>query len=1267
MKKYLLLILFLLNLYAYGQKIKLGIPLGHSQSVVSALFSPDNKYIIALPDFSSTFYVWEFETGRLLYKMDDPDGFTISKIAISFSGSKIITTSQKDWGDAAPNRVTIYDLATGKMIRNILGHGSTINSLKFSHDESLLLTTSNDSTAKLWNPESGNILFTFHGHRAPVYDANFSPDDKYIVTAAGDNNVKIWDVASGKIVHTLEGHTDIVVAAVFSFDEKYIITASADKTIKIWDRLTFKLLYNLVGHTGKINTIDLSSDGETIVSAAADSTAIIWETKTGKLLHRLEGHTNVVLSAQYSPDGNFIVTKAPTFSVTDSIGSIKIWEAKTGKLAHNIKGNFSYGKHIQFSSDSKLLAVPHVFTVNVYDLTSGKLSKVLTGYSDLFWSNVSSPDGTLMLRSSGNGACINKISVTETQSGNIRFVKDIPCDMVFKAVFDLSGKYIVTALSDSTAKIFDSNSGALLYTLKGHRAEVRDIAFSMDGSLIATASLDSTIRIWNLASGELVNSFYSDGWDKNMLFTKDSKYIFTGSDTLKKWNIYTNELVLQIIGSKKHFHAQIDFESKFITRSDTWNGADSIEIWDANTGLLIRHIIGSNGCFSPTGDIYLNSFNKKKHIYNTQTWNIIKIIENDSINLLSRYSPNGKFLLGSSSNFDTLWLIDSQTYIPKFHFANTIYSITEFTNDSKYILQTYFDGTCKIITTTSGKEILSFLTLNNTDWVITHPSGLFDASPGAMEKMYWIQDMQTIDFSQLKDRYYEPGLWEKIMKDESLRSVKGLNEQIPLYPDIKLSEIDTNGNLIIYLTNQGGGIGKVKVYINGKEISEDIRGEKFDINAPNIMLTQNIKNHPFLIKGDTNTIQVKAYNGENWVISRGVIIKYIDRRESEFITPQLFLVSIGVSDYSGTDIDLKFPSKDAEDMYSALSVAAKRLFGIEKTHGYLLTSNIIEKKPTKDNIKFVFDEISKKATSADVIVIYLSGHGINWGGDNGDFYFLTQDAWSANSDAYNDDAIRNKSGISSQELADWIKAIPALKQVLIIDACASGRIVEDLVAKRDIPSNTIRSLDRMKDRTGLHIVTGCAADAVSFEASRYGQGVLTYSLLEGVKGISLREGRFLDILQWFQYARERVPLLAKGIGGIQEPQIISPYGSESFDIGQLNENDKKLIPLSSIKPMYIRSNFQDEDELEDIEGLGNKVDDALNDYSSKGNHSTIVFIDVKDFPDAYKLYGRYKREENKITVNIKVKRGQETITTLTLIGVNADEIVNQIINKINDF
>ena len=144
----------------------------------------------------------------------------------------------------------------------------------------------------------------------------------------------------------------------------------------------------------------------------------------------------------------------------------------------------------------------------------------------------------------------------------------------------------------------------------------------------------------------------------------------------------------------------------------------------------------------------------------------------------------------------------------------------------------------------------------------------------------------------------------------------------------------------------------------------------------------------------------------------------------------------------------------------------------------------------------------------------LAGHGVTRSGADDGFYYLTCDAQSAE---LNDPAIRQQWAISDQELTAAIAKSPALKQVMILDTCHSGRLIEDLTAKRDISSNEVRALERIKDRTGLHILAGCASDSGSYEASRYGQGVLTYSLLLGMQGAALKEDQFVDVGTLFQF------------------------------------------------------------------------------------------------------------------------------------------------------
>ena len=171
----------------------------------------------------------------------------------------------------------------------------------------------------------------------------------------------------------------------------------------------------------------------------------------------------------------------------------------------------------------------------------------------------------------------------------------------------------------------------------------------------------------------------------------------------------------------------------------------------------------------------------------------------------------------------------------------------------------------------------------------------------------------------------------------------------------------------------------------------------------------------------------------------------------------------------------------------------------------------------------------------------------------------------------------------------------------------------------------------------MHVITGSAADAVSYEASRYGQGLLTYSLIEGMKGAALRDESFVDVATLFQYARDRVPDLAREIGGIQVPSIISPYDAASFDVGELTLEDRENIPLSSAKPIFIRSNFQDEDEFEDVLGLSALVDERLNDITARGRHNFLVFVDARYFSSAYRLSGRYSRVADGLELDIRIR------------------------------
>ncbi|MEG4105088.1 nSTAND1 domain-containing NTPase, partial [Microcoleus sp. S13_C5] len=76
---------------------------------------------------------------------------------------------------------------------------------------------------------------------------------------------------------------------------------------------------------------------------------------------------------------------------------------------------------------------------------------------------------------------------------------------VWSVSFSPDGKYIATASSDNTARLWDL-TGKLIQEFKGHQDRVGSVSFSPDGKYIATASSDNTARLWDL-TGKLIQEF----------------------------------------------------------------------------------------------------------------------------------------------------------------------------------------------------------------------------------------------------------------------------------------------------------------------------------------------------------------------------------------------------------------------------------------------------------------------------------------------------------------------------------------------------------------------------------------------------------------------------------------------------------------------------------------------------------------------------------------------------------------------------------------
>jgi WD40 repeat protein len=126
-----------------------------------------NDRVIAIGTFCGDVFLFNATTGAVLREINEDA--ELSAVSVSPNGSRVLVTS---WD----SRATIYDVATGRALVNLIGHTRGIAWGGFAAGGSLVVTVSLDHTVRVWSARTGQQLrvLTFgHVQGAPVA---FSPN-----------------------------------------------------------------------------------------------------------------------------------------------------------------------------------------------------------------------------------------------------------------------------------------------------------------------------------------------------------------------------------------------------------------------------------------------------------------------------------------------------------------------------------------------------------------------------------------------------------------------------------------------------------------------------------------------------------------------------------------------------------------------------------------------------------------------------------------------------------------------------------------------------------------------------------------------------------------------------------------------------------------------------------------------------------------------------------------------------------------------------------
>ncbi len=1257
--------------------------------------------------------------GKLLVIMDKAKNLSLLNLT---ENRKVVLTEKdiKDW-EFSPNgkyfmilksdkTFQIQDIATGK-VKYSKPNQDYLPTLKFSPNEKYMLFDS-EKKVGVFDLENAKLNFTIPN--IELYSTEFTPNGQ-AVAVRGNEEVSLYDVVSGKKIFSMPSGFSSELAV--SADGKKIAIENdsfENSESFIWDIQTKQkrnlLADNKTTSFAPIEPLSVvmiakanqpapgaaslrfdnkrdrkffedrkmlfSTDAKTLVYGRESGSIDIFETESGKKTSSLESHTGY-------PDSSF--TKNGKYL---NIG--KGWDFQNGRFAKpsenppEVEPTDDYqSPYDKFDHNLDRNESPGLFT-----LKDKKTQKLILEQENV--SDYAIADGAKTL-------ILQKYTAPEDK-------------IVTVEVWDIATRKIIFKITN-VVKGYGN-----IFSPGGQSLSVLRVPKDADVTSETEEIANQRLEIWSVKGQKLFSStdnldshIFDEKWQSLALYFKDK--------TAEIWNVPTKKLVFKLTDvpdletiNRENLEFSPDNQSLAVVRAGEENPEEEdgrlkfnlrVEIWSVKGEKLFTSAETlSEFKFDEKWDNLVIEFEERLEWHNLKNKGVKKFNFREDYSFgLSFSTPiasrSGKFIAfknerGYYDNAFRIWNTETRQIFWRDQHLATVNSLA-FSPDERFLISSSEDGSVKVWKIADMKEILTFIPLDESDWVVVDPEGRFDASEGAARLMQWRIGNDLISFEQLKERYYEPNLWQKLLgySKEPLRNVTAFKD-ILLPPEVEEIASQPNSKSTIRqvkIKNKGGGIGRVQIFVNGREFIEDARDEELKSN-PNLLehiLSFDLKNAP-VIAGETPEVNVVAWNFDpnakekfkGYVSSRGTEIVYIGEESEPLKPPTLYAIIGGVSDYGGTQLDLTFAAKDAEDMFQALKIGGKNLFPVEKMKLKLLATgnNPQAVPPTKENFRKAFAEFASQAEPQDILFVYLSGHGItlNFGSDT--YYYLTQEATTTDKQKLSTDSVLLAgSTVSSEELTEWHKSVKALKQVLILDTCAAGALGNEfkIIEKKELSTDAKRALERMKDRVGFHVLMGSAADAVSYEASQYGQGLLTYSLLQGMKGAALQTDGQVDVSKLFNYAADTVPELAKNIGGIQRPEIRAPQGGASFAVGLIKtEADKTLIPLAKVKPLILRPVLQNQklgyDNLKLTPLLRDRIREASFSTVRGKEVSSLIFVDAEEMPDAVIPAGNYtvEGETVKITVNL-IRNNKPAIPPITVEGNknNLTDLIEQLFGKIN--
>ena len=404
----------------------------------------------------------------------------ITAVNYTPSGELIVTSS-------SDTTVRLWQASSGEELRVLQGHTGQVTSVTVDPTGRMILSGAADNTIRLWDIPRADPLLELAAGDLPVQGLAIHTASGTLVSGGDDGLVRIWDLAAAKEQYQLKGHTAAVVAAAYRADANQLATIDINGLVRLWDPLLRNETHQLGVQEGEARVLTYHPNNQQLISAGSDGILRTWNLQV-PARQQLPAHAAGVSRLKFSTNGQFIITSDGT--------QLAIYNTADRQQLRLLEGQQDTVTAIGRSNNDQLVASGNALgQLRFWNIADGADRLTVQAGNQPVSEIVFHPDNIRLTSSHRDGL--------------VRFwklpVAPVPLEGQVAAVTSLAirpdGLQAVTTGQDMSVSLWNPAGGAAPVKLAGHLAVPTAARYRADGQQLATGDADGGLRLWNSADG----------------------------------------------------------------------------------------------------------------------------------------------------------------------------------------------------------------------------------------------------------------------------------------------------------------------------------------------------------------------------------------------------------------------------------------------------------------------------------------------------------------------------------------------------------------------------------------------------------------------------------------------------------------------------------------------------------------------------------------------------------------------------------------------